>query len=434
MIKPIKNRKHNIATLYCPINNGRCSKNKHIKKIYSKRRIFIAIPYTKNYSAYENIIKETLIFKGLKPVLAKSETKSTLLLCKICALIQSSEYGLADISYPNPNVFYELAMLHLLGKNCALLKSICAKEPTDVTGKEHISYNNISSLKKGLITWINYNVGKYTEESSQIENTIQIIYGHILNNNFDKAIELEELFLEYSNIKDYLDNIKPIINLLYTKSLSTNPKISNYASDCLNEFLWIFPELIDIEKLVRIVLKNGPQEKIDTVGILLSLFDSSPKKILNILYKLYNNKDEDIREAISYGFSDLIKNKNYIAPNKIILSFFNNNPSPDILYNVVEYYAELALKNPNKMPVKELINIFNEAKNENKKRIACIFILMYILTKDTKYLSLIQQAIKCGYNKESDTIRYLFFLLKKGKIKKDNIPTDILRIIEEITA
>lgn len=138
----------------CPLNGSACSRRDEIDSMFGKDRVFVDIPYTADYRDFEKAICETLRRKGFEPVVAKNSTTSDVLLCKVCALIQTCGYGVADISKPSLNVPYELGFMHALGKQCAILKARQAKQPADIQGLEHIAYENTDELKGGLSKWI----------------------------------------------------------------------------------------------------------------------------------------------------------------------------------------------------------------------------------------------------------------------------------------
>ncbi len=151
--------KERISTVKrCPLNLSLCSKLPQIKQNYSEKNIFVDIPYREDYEHFEQTICETIKENGLNPILAKDETKSDIILCKICKSVQSCNYGVADISYQSSNVLYELGMMHSLGMNVAILKNKNAEQPSDIGGKEHLGYVNTNQLKTKLDSWIKDNI------------------------------------------------------------------------------------------------------------------------------------------------------------------------------------------------------------------------------------------------------------------------------------
>lgn len=138
----------------CPMNRERCSRRQKIDSLYGAKRVFVDVPYNDAYVEYEKTIVATLERRLLVPVLAKDRMSSDILLCKVCYLIQTCQYGVADISWPSLNVPYELGLMHALGMNCAILKSVGATQPADIQGKEHIAYQTCQDLSRGLDKWL----------------------------------------------------------------------------------------------------------------------------------------------------------------------------------------------------------------------------------------------------------------------------------------
>lgn len=48
---------------------------------------------------------------------------------------------IADVSAPNPNVFYEIGLTHALGKDVFILKQSCVKIPADFGGAHYYEYD-----------------------------------------------------------------------------------------------------------------------------------------------------------------------------------------------------------------------------------------------------------------------------------------------------
>ncbi len=142
----------------CPLNGGLCNMIDEVKQQYSDTNIFLDIPYLKKYKTFEKQIIETLKNAGLNIVVAKQTQKTKMILCKVCSMIQTCKYGIADISYETLNVPFELGLLYGLGKNCAILKALDASQPTDIEGIECIEYENTDELDEGLTNWIRDNV------------------------------------------------------------------------------------------------------------------------------------------------------------------------------------------------------------------------------------------------------------------------------------
>lgn len=142
----------------CPLNGGECNLVEQIKQEYSDNKIFLDIPYAKKYRTFEKQIIETLTNAGLDVVEAKQQKRTKMILCKICYMLQTCKYGVADLSYESLNVPFELGLMYGLGKDCAILKSVDANQPTDIEGIEYIEYENTDELDERLGYWIKDNV------------------------------------------------------------------------------------------------------------------------------------------------------------------------------------------------------------------------------------------------------------------------------------
>lgn len=142
----------------CPLNGGKCNLRDKIELAYNDMNIFLDIPYQNAYLTYEKQIRTTVKKNGLNVVIAKNKQKSDVLLCKVCQLIQTCKYGIADISEESLNIPFELGLMYGLGKSCVILKKKNAKQPSDVQGIEYIQYENTDELNSQLKDWLKENV------------------------------------------------------------------------------------------------------------------------------------------------------------------------------------------------------------------------------------------------------------------------------------
>jgi len=65
----------------------------------------------------------------------------------------------AEVTVPNPNVFYEIGLAHALGKDCFILKQRNVRVPTDFGGSHYYEYdlNDLDTgrenLQREIETW-----------------------------------------------------------------------------------------------------------------------------------------------------------------------------------------------------------------------------------------------------------------------------------------
>lgn len=149
----------------CPLGMDVCGKLDDIVQNYSRKNVFLAIPYSKY--GHENAIKDVLTAAKLRPVLAKDKIHTTNLLCKICRQMRKCAYMVADISRQNANVAYELGLMQSLGKDCAILFStrVRKQKQSDLKGIADVRYSTSKKLKKELGKWIRDNVDEADRRS-----------------------------------------------------------------------------------------------------------------------------------------------------------------------------------------------------------------------------------------------------------------------------
>jgi len=152
----------------CFITGGECAKN----IIPLKNGVFIAFRHTQaNENVFKYGIKPALDTLGLIPIRAKDYMSNIDFMCKICEMIQKSEFVIADISEEKLmsvsgissdldefsktafNVGYELGIAHGLGKQTIILRKIGTKEHQDLKRNEAILYtDDYDKLSKDIVT------------------------------------------------------------------------------------------------------------------------------------------------------------------------------------------------------------------------------------------------------------------------------------------
>ena len=112
---------------------------------------FVIMPFKDEY--------KDVYFLGIREILNKFNYKcyradeiqySDRILDKIIDLIKLSKVIIAEVSEPNPNVYYELGIAHTYNKPVILLTNDSKKIPFDLIGFNHIIYNSIIDLREKL--------------------------------------------------------------------------------------------------------------------------------------------------------------------------------------------------------------------------------------------------------------------------------------------
>ena len=125
------------------------------------RNVFIMAKDRNENIAHREVIKDALRGRGLNPVWAGElgliDDLYNPIACLICC-----KYGVALFDAPesaqqvNPSVAYELGMMHLLGRECLILKSdALTAPPTDVLHKLYEGYEekNLETIRHLVREW-----------------------------------------------------------------------------------------------------------------------------------------------------------------------------------------------------------------------------------------------------------------------------------------
>jgi hypothetical protein len=131
-----------------------------ITKYPFDRSVFIMIRYRKRNETVLNCIKEKLSHYGFTGILASEHNLTDDLYNPVACLLCCAR-GLAVFDRPdknqvfNPNVAYELGMLHLLGRECKILKHHSIKTlQTDVLMKLYSPYKCKKDVIKLIDDWL----------------------------------------------------------------------------------------------------------------------------------------------------------------------------------------------------------------------------------------------------------------------------------------
>lgn len=128
------------------------------------------------HKRYTDLIKEaiTRADPGLEVVRADEVSAPGVINTDILTRLMHSDVVIADITFPNANVFYEMGMRHAIRPGTILIRGTDAHPtPFDVAGLRYTTYENTSSGLKTLsdalgkqLAWLRANPGKPIAPSS----------------------------------------------------------------------------------------------------------------------------------------------------------------------------------------------------------------------------------------------------------------------------
>lgn len=124
---------------------------------------------------YSDLIKEALqdIDGELKIVRGDEVSDSGSISKDIFKRLITSEYVVVDITYPNPNVFYELGIRHAIKNKTILIKEKgSVNNPFDITGLRYIEYENTATGLKKLKNDLKKAFDVYSDNQNHLDNDL----------------------------------------------------------------------------------------------------------------------------------------------------------------------------------------------------------------------------------------------------------------------
>jgi hypothetical protein len=132
-----------------------------------KKTAFVIMPFEKRLDAlYQWEIAPFLLSKGYRPERADEVNRIGYIICeKICKRIQEADLVVVDISFNNPNVFYEMGLAMALRKP---LLTICCEDKLDeqLNGRDYaqIIQDKYSIKKKNILQYPKFGVLEVKDE------------------------------------------------------------------------------------------------------------------------------------------------------------------------------------------------------------------------------------------------------------------------------
>jgi nucleoside 2-deoxyribosyltransferase len=115
-------------------------------------------------SVYTEVIKPVCEDLGLAALRADDVQKPGIILQDIVRSILESDVIIAEITPPNPNVFYELGYAHALSKNTILLAERGKELPFDIRSYRCIFYDNTIRGKREVEAALRKHLGSIFRE------------------------------------------------------------------------------------------------------------------------------------------------------------------------------------------------------------------------------------------------------------------------------
>lgn len=204
---------------------------------------------------YDNLIKEAILKArpNLDVVRADEVSVPGTITTDIISRIMHSDYVIADVTYPNPNVFYELGLRHACKAGTIIIRDKTGpRVPFDIAHLRYVEYENTTAGLKALAT------------------QLATYFDH-----FDKAPDRpDNHFLEFAKL--------------------TNYAFPSYQKEEVPLEIQAFMGLMESPELLTAITRQQAGEQIDQ-GELIQLLIKSPKVAQPFLQAMVRSGD------ISFG-------------------------------------------------------------------------------------------------------------------------------------
>jgi len=113
-------------------------------------KAFVVMPFSESWSdkVFQDMIQPALEEVGFGCVRGDTPPRVGDLAQTIWSALAEAGIVIADVSVPNPNVFYEIGLTHALGKDCFVIKQRQTTVPADFGGAHYYEYD-LASLAAG---------------------------------------------------------------------------------------------------------------------------------------------------------------------------------------------------------------------------------------------------------------------------------------------
>ncbi len=185
---------------------------------------------------YDNLIKEAILSArpDLEIYRADDISLSGTITTDIFTRIMHSKYVVADVTYPNANVFYELGLRHACKPGTIIIRSKDGpKVPFDISHLRHIEYEDTSTGLKELSEKISRYFDNFDSDPNRPDN-------HML----ELAKLTKYKFQDYSDKEEVAPETKLFMNVL------KNPELLGMISRQQSG------EKIESSELLAIIAKN----------------------------------------------------------------------------------------------------------------------------------------------------------------------------------
>ena len=135
---------------------------------------------------YDNLIKKAIkdAYPGIEVIRADEVNEQGTITNDILTRLLFSDFVIVDITYPNPNVYYELGVRHCSRNGTILIKdkNVNVSAPFDISHERYIEYENTTEGLNELITQLKEKFNWFDRNKNQPDNHVLL---HAKNSKFN---------------------------------------------------------------------------------------------------------------------------------------------------------------------------------------------------------------------------------------------------------
>jgi hypothetical protein len=126
--------------------------------------VFVVMPFSEPWSqdVFEQAIRPGVEVAGCRCVRGDTVVRVGDLSRNIWNAILQAGIIIVDVTVPNPNVFYELGLVHALGKDVIMVRQRGVKMPADIAGAHYCEYDLANPA--GLASWLTDELKRWAAE------------------------------------------------------------------------------------------------------------------------------------------------------------------------------------------------------------------------------------------------------------------------------
>lgn len=159
-------------------------------------------------SKYDDLIKEAILKArpNLEVIRADDVSVPGTITTDIITRLMHSDYVVADVTYPNPNVFYELGLRHACKSGTIIIKDKAGpKVPFDIAHLRYVEYENTTAGLKALASQLKNYFDHFDRDSDRPDNHF-LELAKLTNYQFPAYSKNQEPSLEMQAIMGLLES------------------------------------------------------------------------------------------------------------------------------------------------------------------------------------------------------------------------------------